>query len=1007
MKVPMFISKDIVLLVVIVIACSFINTNYNRLPKNKIVSHTKPASSIIKSSDKKFSIDPEFSKDNSKWTDSVFKSLSLDEKIGQLIIVGAYSNMGPDHQKKIESIINKYKIGGLLFFQGTPVRQAQLTNFYQSISKTPLFIALDAEWGLSMRLDGTINYPRQMMMGAIQDDQIIYDFGQEIGRQCNRLGVHINFAPDIDINNNQRNPVINSRSFGEERLNVAQKGYAYMIGMQDNHVIATAKHFPGHGDTQSDSHYTLPVINQTIERLDSLELYPFRYLIDKGLTGVMVAHLNVPALDSSIDIAASLSHKIITGQLKEQMHFKGLIITDALGMKGVSDYYGSGEVALKAFMAGSDMLLMPTDIESAIGEIKDALQSGLISENDINERCYKVLQAKKWAGLDKNKPVKIEGLIEDLNSPQARLINQKIIESAITLVTNNDAIIPLKNLSTQKIASVSIGEGGSTSFQNTLSQYDKVTHFSINKNADIGQFKTLISRLGGFDLVIVAYLKSNNSPSSFGLTNTSIWFAHELSKHTRVIADIFASPYTLSKFDIKKFEAIIMSYQDNEICQNLSAQLIFGGIPALGRIPVSAGPDYPVRTGILDEKIRLKYAEPIELNIDELKLKKIDSIIWGAINQGAMPGCQVLAAKNGVVFFNKSYGYYTYEKKNKVTNDDIYDLASVTKISATLPTIMRLYDEGKINLDEKLSKYIPELENTNKNLITIKQILAHQAGLTPWIPFYLKLFDPNQEDIYALDSNLVRNSRDSLFSILVADNVYLNKAYGDSIYERIYKSPVKKKARYKYSDLGFYLFYKMISNYFKINLSEYLQKYIYSSLGATTMCFNPLQKFPKERMVPTENDTKFRKQLVQGYVHDYGAAMMGGVEGHAGLFSNANDLAKLMQMYLQKGEYGGERYIQESTIETFTSSAFSKSKNRRALGFDKPGLASKSPVSKLASPLSFGHTGFTGTIAWVDPEEQFIFIFLSNRIYPDIENNKLNKLAVRNRVQEVFYRSFK
>jgi beta-N-acetylhexosaminidase len=951
------------------------------------------------------SIDPEFIKYKSKWIDSVFNSLSIDEKISQLIVVGTYSNMGPEYRKTMENIVRKYKIGGFLFFQGSPVRQAQLTNYYQSISKTPLFIAMDAEWGLSMRLDSTINYPRQMMMGAIQEDQIIYDFGQEVGRQCNRLGVHINFAPVIDINNNPRNPVINSRSFGEERVNVAQKGFAYMAGMQDKHIIATAKHFPGHGDTESDSHYTLPVISHSFKRLDSLELFPFKYLIDNGLTGVMVAHLHIPALDSTLNIAASLSHNIVTQQLKERLQFKGLVFTDALGMKGVSNFNSQGEVALKAFMAGSDMLLMPPDIESAIKTIKNAINSGLITEKEINDRCYKVLQAKKWVGLDKYKPIEVNGLIEDLNSADARFVNQKIIESAITLVENKNGIIPLKNIDSIKVASVAICSGNYTTFQKTLSLYDDVKHFSINKNADINQFKALMEKLTKFDVVIIAFLNTNHSPSSFGLTGNAIWFAHELTKYTKVVVDIFASPYTLVKFKKEKFAAIIMSYEDGEVCQDFSAQLIYGGIPAIGKLPVSAGTNYPARTGICDDKIRFKYAEPKELNIDELKLKKIDTIILSAIDMGAMPGCQVLAAKDGVVFFNKSYGFHTYDKKDKVTNDDIFDLASVTKISGTLPVIMRLFDEGKININDKLSKYIHELDNTNKKNITIRQVLAHQAGLIAWIPFYLRAFDPVPNDNYRLDTCFFKNDEDSVFSLKVADNIYMNRAYIDSIYKRIYNSPLKK-AKYRYSDLGFFLFYKMISDKFKILLPEYLYKNFYASLGCTTLCYNPLTRFPRERIVPTEKDKKFRKQLVQGYVHDYGAAMMGGVCGHAGLFSNANDLAKLMQMYLQKGEYGGIRYLQSSTLEAFTSSAFSSNKNRRALGFDKPGLTAKSPVSKLASPSSFGHTGFTGTIAWVDPKEQFVYIFLSNRVYPSIENNKLSHLAVRNKVQEAFYRSF-
>ncbi len=950
--------------------------------------------------------DPDFTRYKSRWIDSVYNSLSLDEKIGQLIMVAAYSNMGLEHQKSIENIIAKYKPGGVIFFQGGPVRQARLTNLYQSISKTPLLIAMDAEWGLSMRLDSTPVFPRQMMMGAIQNDKILYDFGIEVGRECNRLGVHINFAPVIDINNNPRNPVINSRSFGEERVNVAQKGFAYMFGMQSQKVIATAKHFPGHGDTDADSHKTLPVLNQSFQRMDSLELFPFKYLIDNGLAAVMVGHLHVPSIDSSFNSASSLSPKVITGLLKDKLGFKGLVFTDALGMQGITNYNAPGMVAVKAFMAGSDILLMPSDIGAAISEIKSAIQSGLITEAQVNERCYKILQAKRWVGLDRYRPIELKNLVSDINSTDAEYVQQRIIESAITLVENKNTIIPFKKLDSLKIASVSIGNGNNTVFQKTMDLYDDVTHFAINKNANLDEYKALMGKLIHYDVVVVGFHKSNNSPSAFGLTAQSIWFAHELTKYTKVVADIFASPYCLAKFKRNKFSAIILSYDDCDMSQDFSAQLLYGGIAAQGKLPVSASDEYPVRTGISDDKIRLKYAIPRELNIDDFKLKKIDSIILNAISERAMPGCQIVAVKDGVVFYNKSFGYQTYDNKIPIDNDAIYDLASVTKISATLPAIMKFTEEGKIDLNSKMSKYIRALDTTNKKDILVKQVLAHQARLIGWIPFYMRTFERDSNGRYSLNKMIYSSTKDSVYQLRVAENMYMRKSYVDTMYNRIYNSPLRKRSGYFYSDLGFYLFYKIISDRINKPFPEYLKDTFYAPMGLTTMCYNPIDKFPKERIVPTEFDKTYRKQLVQGYVHDYGSAMMGGVCGHAGLFSNANDLAKLMQMYLQNGEYADQRFIDAKTMDLFTNTAYSKSKNRRALGFDKPGSNKKSPVCSEASALSYGHTGFTGAMTWVDPKEQFIFVFLSNRIYPSINNNKLVNMHIRKKVQEVFYQSF-
>ena len=991
MKILYFTIKFIVFTIIIFFASAFINLGftYNDKPNVQIS-------------------EPEFIHQKNKWVDSVFKSLSLDEKIAQLVMVAAYSNRDDAHKKAIEHIIKKYKIGGLIFFQGGPVRQANLTNYYQSISKVPLLIAMDAEWGVGMRLDSVPDFPRQMMMGAVQNDKLIYDFGTEIGKQCRLLGVHVNFAPVIDINNNPKNPVIGYRSFGEERVNVARKGLAYMYGMQEQHIIATAKHFPGHGDTDSDSHKTLPVIKHSIQRIDSLELYPFKYLISQGLTAVMIAHLNIPALDSTEHSASSLSRNIVSGLLKQQLGFKGLVFTDALGMKGVSAYNAPGETALKAFFAGVDILLMPRDVEASINSIKSAVEKGIISEAEIDARCMKVLKAKRWVGLDKYTPVNTKNLIKDLNSKQAELINRQIIENALTLVQNRNDIVPFTRLDTLKIASVAIGSGGYSNFQARLNDYVRVDKFAIRKDANEQEFNQLMSSLSAYNLVIVSFHRPSRRPPNFGLSKQSVQFAHRLAQHTKVVINLFSSPYVLSRFKKDDFEAIVVAYQDTRITRDLSAQLLFGGIPAKGLLPVSAGKQFPVRTGIIDKKIRLKYAPPLELNIDELKLKKIDSIIIGAIQKKAMPGCQVLAVKNGVVFFQKSYGYHTYKKKVRVKNTDLYDIASLTKVTATLPVLMKLKDQGKFDVNKKISFYLKDLDTTNKKNITVKQVLAHQARLKSWIPFYLHTYNDKTPARYDLNPDIYSRKRTKEYNLKVADNLFIKSSYTDTIYKEIYQSDLRRRRGYKYSDLGYYLFYKIIPQITHTNYADYIYKNFYEPLGMNYTVYNPLQKFDKQQIVPTEQDKVFRKQLIHGYVHDYGAAMMGGIGAHAGIFTNANDLAKIFQMYLQKGKYGGKQYISASTLELFTKQAYPHSRNRRALGFDRPAKkAKKSSVCAFATQKSFGHTGFTGTIAWADPEYDFVFILLSNRIHPDIENRKFIDMNIRPKVQEIFYEAIR
>lgn len=938
---------------------------------------------------------------NSNWVDSVFNSMTPDERLGQLFMISSYSRFGKAHQKNIEKMIEKYHIGGIVFFQGGPVRQAILTNSYQKKSKVPLMIGIDGEWGLGMRLDSTISYPRQLMLGAIEDESIIYEMGLEIGHQCNRLGVNINFAPVVDIYNNPKNSIIVNRSFGSGRINVTRKSYAYMVGMQDQKILTTAKHFPGHGDTDVDSHKSLPVIHHDKKRLDSLEMYPFKKLIEKGLTGIMVAHLYIPKLDSTQNQAASISNKIISNILKNEMNFNGLVFTDALGMKGVSMYFDPGVTDLKALLAGVDVLLMSESVPEAIKQIKKAISDGLISQEEIDKRCKKILKAKKWMGLDKFKPVKINNLYNDLNTDKALLIKRKLIESSLTLIQDKNDNIPIKNLDKTKIASVSIGNGSRTKFQHTLNLYTKIKHFTIHKNATYNEFNNLLSKLSAYDLIIVGIHDAHTYPNTFGITYQTINFIEKLSEKKKIILDLFNNPYSLNRFkNTDNIESIIISYDDEDITQDLSAQLIFGGIPAKGLLPVSINSKFPERTGIRKTKIRLKYAPPIEIDINKQHLEKIDSLIMSAIEQEAMPGCQVLAAKDGVIFYHKAFGYHTYKKQTAVSLNDLYDVASVTKVAATLPSLMKLVDDKKLSVYKKMSHYIPEMKNSNKRNISIKDVLTHQARLKPWIPFYLRTLNKSRN---AIRTDLYSNSYSVYYPIKVYDSLYMTDKYIDTMYQRIYDSKLERRKRYRYSDLGFYLFRKIIDSLSGTTLDNYVETNFYKSLGAYKLMFNPKDKYPLDYIVPTEYDYKFRKSIIQGYVHDYGAAMLGGVSGHAGLFSNANDLAKILQMFLQEGSYANQNYINPITLKLFSTKPKNSYNNRRALGFDRNTESGAGPACKLVSPNSYGHTGFTGTIVWVDPEYQLIYVFLSNRIYPDIENHKLIEMDVRSNIQQIIY----
>ena len=968
----------------------FVNSSFLNVSENKFIpiSKLKP---------------PFYNSINTQWVDSTLSSMSLEQRIGQLFMVAAYSNKGEEHKAYIEKLIKEYNIGGLIFFQGGPVRQIRLTNHYQEISKTPLLIAIDGEWGLAMRLDSTIKYPRQMILGAINNDTLLYEMGKEIALDCKRMGIQVNFAPVIDINNNPNNPVIGSRSFGEDRFNVALKGYQYMKGLQDNKVLATGKHFPGHGDTNIDSHKALPTINHNRKRLDSLELFPFSRLIKQGLGGIMVAHLYIPALDSTKNTATTLSSKVVNGLLKNHLGFEGLIFTDALNMKGISNYYKPGEADLKAFMAGNDILLYPKDVKLAINKIKQAVIDGRIDEEDLNRRVSKILAVKYWSGLNKLESISEENIYKDLNRPSSKIINRKLIENSLTVIKNSNDFLPLKRLDTLKIAVVSIGDLKTTYFQKTANKFTKVDFYNIKKFLKPDEQRKWVKKLAKYNTVIVSLHKTNFNPKkNYGLSKQSFELIDKFADNSKVILNLMALPYAaknIKNFD--KINSIIISYNDTRIYQVLSAQLIFGSIKADGKLPVSINENYPAGFSIVQKKInRLKYSIPAEVGANSIFLNKIDSIALSGIREHAYPGCQVLIAKNGIVFYNKSFGHFTYDRKHKVTNDDIYDLASITKIGATTLSLMSLYDDKKVNVNNKISQYISYLDTTNKSEIIVKDILMHQAQLIPWIPFYISTIDnpEHKKQIY-------RNVKTTNFNTEICNNFYILDSYLDSINMRIASSNLRKKNGYRYSDIGYYWFKQIVENQTGLTLDKYVQTKFYNTIGAQTLTYNPLNTFNKSRIAPTEKDEYWRNQVVQGYVHDMGSAMMGGVGGHAGLFSNANDLAKLMQMLLNKGSYGGVNYIKPKTIELFTS-CLNCPENRRGLGFDKPLAGGGGPTSILAPANSFGHTGFTGTMAWVDPKNDLVYIFLSNRTYPNSDNNKIIELDIRTKIQEAIYNSF-
>lgn len=955
------------------------------------------------------------------WVDSVFDSMTYDERIGQLFMVIADPKSDNRNMQRLMRYVNEIKIGGILFHKGNPVTQAEVTNRLQKASRVPMFVSLDGEWGLSMRLSGTTRFPKNMMLGAIEDNRLITEYGKEVARQCKEMGIQINFAPDIDVNSNTDNPIIGLRSFGENPQAVAEKGLAYARGLEGEGIISVSKHFPGHGDTAEDSHNTLPSVHHDLARLDSVELYPFKRYIYDGYAGVMTGHLYVPALDKTRNLPSSFSRPIVTGLLKDKLGFRGLCFTDALAMKGATTSK-SDNPSVKALLAGNDILLAPAAPINDFTAVKEAIDEGILNIEEVEAKCIKILQYKYITGLNKYKPIEIKGLSERLNSPHAEWLAAKLNAEAITLLKNEADFIPLKQLDKKKIAALSIGSPVGNDFQKMLSRYDSVANFSISRSSTAAQVQQVYKQLEKYD-VIICSIHTVRIPESQLL--------RQLATKKELVYAFFTLPYFCKDYknSIQKAKAVVMGYEATPLAQEYAAQLIFGGIAAKGKLPVTIPGLYYAGTGLFTEKNRLGYHEPEEVGANPIRLEVIDSIVEEGLEENAYPGCQVLVAKDGMVIYDKSFGYFDYSQSQPVQENSVYDLASASKAAGTLLAVMKAYDEKKFTLNNKISEYIPELKGSNKKDLNIKEMLYHQSGVVSTINFYLDAIDKDsyKGSLYSREKNathpvrfdaktfvrndfkylpdLVSDKKKPGFTTEVARNFYLHDSFKDSIIQDIKDSRLGTRGKYVYSCVNFIMLKMMVENLMKQPMDQLLHNNFYSRLGAHHTTYNPLKVMDTLQIVPTEDDRFVRRQLVRGYVHDEAAAFQGGVSGNAGLFSNANDLAKVLQLFLNQGKYGNEQYLSTETCRLFTQSKSPTS--RRGLGFDKPAVGTHkgSPCGSLTPPSVYGHTGFTGTCFWVDPDNQLLYIFLCNRVNPSRANSKLGALDIRTRIQDAIYKA--
>ena len=930
-----------------------------------------------------------------KWVDSVYHSMSLDQKIGQLFTPMVFSKKDDKHFDDIKSLIEKYHIGGIIFSLGAPVKQTQWLNEFQSMSKVPLLISMDAEWGVAMRLDSVIAFPWSMTLGAIKENSIIRKIGKRMGEQEKILGVNMSYAPVLDINTNAQNPIIGNRSFGEDPLRVAEKGVALMLGHHDAGILTSGKHFPGHGDTAKDSHKTLPTVSFDRSRLEKIEIYPFKKAIEQGLSSVMTAHLNVPALTDTGD-PASLSHSVVTQLLKQNIGFNGLAITDALNMKGAEPNDPNSNMDLLALMAGNDILLISKDIPLGIEKIKIAYQKFNKVKIRVEESVKKILKAKYKVGLTHKNMVDTKNIYTRLNTKKDTLLIEEAYAKCITLLKNDNQLLPLDPRTTY--AHIKLGDDQSDAFETKLRDYVNI------KTVTPSTIVETLAALKDFKKVIISYHRSSRSPFlSADFSKDDIKLIQAIARKHELVLDIFVNPYSLIDLgDLSSIEALIVSYQNSPISQKISAELMNGHGSFLGSLPVGISNRFPVGSGIqFEPNEKNKRIGLIEKGFDPDRLAEIDYFAQRVIDSAITPGMQILVAKSGEILYHKSFGHHTYNKKIKVENHHIYDLASLTKITATLPLIMREVDQKSFGLNSSFKDFMPDLEGTNKANLSVKESLSHYARLTPWIPFYKETIDDKGQPL----RKFYRDRDKTRFNIPVADQLYLRSNFNQKIKKQVIGSPLLDSLYYKYSDLPFYLFKNFLEKKYKKPLNDLADEFIYEPLGLERTLYNPWKFVPKDEIVPSEIDDYFRHRELRGYVHDMGAAMQGGIGGHAGLFSNAEEVYYIMQMYLQKGSVNGYEFITSKTFDEFNRCYYCDKGNRRGVGFDKPQLKGEGSTCGCVSKVSFGHMGFTGTYAWADPDQELIFVFLSNRTYPSMSNNLLGQKNVRTRMQALVYKA--
>ena len=936
--------------------------------------------------------------------DSVMATLTMEQRVAQLLMVPIYARTDTAGWAEAEQWTRDLGLGGVICMQGGPDHQRVRLKRLQELASVPLMVSSDAEWGLGMRLDSTRSFPRAMTLGATRNEELVRMFGQVVGQSLRATGVHVNFAPVVDVNSNPINPVIGSRSFGESVAWVSRLGQAYADGLQDQRVLATAKHFPGHGDSDSDSHATLPSILHDRARLDSVELAPFQHAFDRGMGGVMVAHLDVPGLDSTEAQPSTLSPAIVDTLLRQKMGFQGLVFTDAMSMKGFADFAGERRRIRDALKAGNDVLLFPGDPVAAIEEAMASLADGTLDTLDIDTKCRRVLLAKLWSHAGETVPP--TGTAWE--PKHAELVHRELLAQSLTMLPGHTSYPKTWSATQGHAVMLDLANHGKScapledQLANHLGEGWTVSRHVLGKDGSGLGKREVQSALAQATHVLVTATEMSHRPSrNFGVQPEGLARVAELLAERNldprnVMVVWMGNPYALSEFVVLQphVAGILVAYQDDARTCHAVADAVAGVTPIGGKLPVTPLAT-PWREGDgLNLEGAMRLGRPVDgrLAFWDTPNAQVDSLLQLALDRRAMPGARVVVAHAGQIVVDHTVG--TLDGTQPTTPDAVYDLASITKVAATGNALMHMSGFGLLEEDGQVHDLLPDLKGHPLGTRSPRQLLSHQAGLASWIPFYRSALEDT--------TGAFCDAPNTSCHVPVGPGMFMEETYLDTIWNTILNAELDAPGDYRYSDLGFYMWDKVLSTW-GMNIEHWVTNHVAGPMGWQSMGYRPLvHGMQQERIAPSEWDHEFRECEVRGTVHDPGAAMMGGVACHAGLFSNAYDLAELAETWRRGGLFKGIRIVPEDVLERWTGRAFADGDNRRGMAFDKPALEPDSgPTCDLASWESFGHSGFTGTLVWVDPTYDLVYVFLSNRTYPDASNKTLLRLDTRTEIQRV------